>query len=633
MAIFSATLSPRIFRPLALVRLGVILSCGCGVSPTTTSAASAAAAATSASEPHPALPQPFLGDYRPGKGSRTGSLGLAGFRQRAAAAIWSETVAAPYEESLRKFVASRVSRGKSPDQLIISNSGSPLPETPVSGPEIAELFSDPGLVSQVSAQLLVPSAPAPDPSCLSSLAADGEMKELVATWLSPLDFPPAVLSVLCELRRAVPPKNWKAYQRLALAIALCHDQVPPPEWPHSQVPRGSLPGREMTPVEKFQDLIAAHSSGKIKSDIQSMEVGDLVHLVDHRLPLSELEWFRKLYGSVPANKLASRAFSDVNYDTARESSGSYDWPAQEPYTAANISRRGGICVDQAFYASMACKSLGVPSTAFAGAGDDGGHAWVGFLGDSGWDFSVGRPEGKYIVGRLVHPQGWAQMSDHDMVGEMSTPPLARMEMWLSRIFAARGDTANSLEAAEAAASMAPQSPSIWRERNAALQSSEKPAQTSRRLREELRRTSMPASVKSESRMDLVDMEMQRGNSTAAKTQERTAKREIDSSRADLAVEQMAASVRREIEARRPTRAMMEYKKSVSSVPEGSKGEYFYAVVVPLVNNFSESGDRPQAVQVAKLARRHLSPPKDSLLDRELREVEERAHRTTARPRG
>jgi hypothetical protein len=388
----------------------------------------------------------------------------------------------------------------------------------------------------------------------------------------------------------------------------------------------------MTPVEKFRDLIDASAKGSLKSDIRALEVGDLVHLVDHRLPRHELEWLRTRYRHTHRDRLAALAFSDVRYDTARESSGAYDWPESESYTAANIASRGGICVDQAFYASMACKSLGVPAAAFAGAGDEGGHAWVGFLSERGWDFSVGRPEGKYIVGRLAHPQGWVQVSDHDMEAETATPPMARKEMWLSRIFAAAGDHTRARSAADAAASMAPSSPSIWRERNATLRSEEKPEATSRRLKEELRRAHMPDSVKSEARMSLAAMEMERGNAAAAKAQARTAQRETSADRADLGVEQMAAAVRRQVDAQRPSQAMTEYRKSVVTVPEGSKGEYFYAVVAPLVNSLMEGNNRPMAVQAAKLARRHLAPPRDSLLDRELKELEARAYRSGSRYR-
>lgn len=575
---------------------------------------------------------PLLSDYRPGTGSRPGSLGSPAFRLRATEAIWASTLGAAPEESLRKFVASRVTRGKSPVQLVISTPGSPLPETPLLPAEVSDLFSDQGMVDQLSAQLLDPNRPPPSLECTTALESDAELRELVASSLSPLDFAHGVISVLCELRAEVPSRDWKAYKRLALAIALVHDQAPPPEWPHPQVPRKSLPSPGMPPSEKFRDLVGAQSAGILKSDLRTMEVGDLVHLVDHFLPRQELEWLRQRYQATQKQSLATRAFSDVRYDTDRESAGSYDWPATVPYTVENIALRGGICVDQSFYAAMACKALGVPAAAFSGAGDEGGHAWVGFLGAEGWDFSVGRPAGKYIVGRFSHPQGWIQVSDHDMAGEVSAPPMARMEMWLSRIFSAAGDPIQAKKAADASVSMAPRSPSLWRERDAGLRASESQGETTLRLKEDLRLPAMPDSVKSEARMEMAAMEMQKGNSAAAKAQARTAKRETAEARADLGVEQMAAAVRRQIEASRPGPAMTEYRKSIATVPEGSKGEYFYAVVVPLVNSLVEGRNRPLAVQAVKLARRHLAPPKDSLLDRELKEAEDRASRAGSRPR-
>lgn len=575
--------------------------------------------------------EPVLPDYRPSKGARLGSLASQDFRRRAQAAVWSATIGAPREECLRSFLSPRVSAGESPGQLVISTPGSTLPESPLTASQAADLLSDKGLTDQVCSQLLPPGAALSAPpestiACAAELEADPELREQVSEWISPLDYPPAVLSVLCELRSSVPPREWKANRRLALAIALVHDQKPPVDWPHGQVPPSCLPRGEMTPPEKFRDLISAHASGQLKLDPSQLSVGDLMHLVDHRLPASELAWLRKKYATVPLDKLAGRAYSDISYDKERESAGRYQWPAAEPYTMANISRLGGICVDQAFYSSMACKALGIPSAAFSGAGDDGGHAWVAFLSPSGWDFTVGRPEGKYIVGRSASPQSWVQTTDHDMEGEATVPPAARTEMWLARIFASRGDLARAVSAADAAASMAPSSVPIWRERMAILSSGEDPDGLRGRLASELRRSKMPASVKSETRMALAKLEMSRGNSSAARRQDIAAEKDTPSDRADLGVEQMAAAVRREIEAGRPDRAVLEYRKSVSSLQEGSRGEYFYAVVVPLVNSLVTGGSRPQAIQVAKLARRYLSPEKNSLLDRELSDLEKRAYR-------
>ncbi len=575
----------------------------------------------------------ILPDYRPSSSGKAGSVALSTFRPRAASSIWESVSSFPADLALRQFLSARIARSRSPGHLVISTPGSTLPEQPIDPSESQELFSDPGLVSQVSAQLLPPSSTATvEPSCLGKLAADRDLIELVAIWLTPLDYPPAVFSILCELRRSCSPREWSQYRHLALAIALVADQLPPPDWPHSQVARSCLPSPPMTPVKKFKDLILANQNSQLKADIRELSVGDLIFLVDHQMPKSELEWFRERYKSTSGSALAARAYSDVKYDTKRESAGAYDWPSRVPYTAENILKAGGICIDQAFFAAMACRALGIPAASFAGAGDDGGHAWVGFLSSSGWDFSVGRPEGKYIVGRFSHPQGWVQMTDHDLEGDITASPQSRLEMGLARLFASVEDFPRARAAAEGAVALSPHSPAIWRERNAIMSSTESGEQTARRLKEDLRRRHLPPSIKSATRLDLAEKEISEGNLSAARSQERTALREASANRTDLGVEQMAAAIRRQVEARRPDRAIAEYKRSVASLPEGARGEYFYAVVVPLVNSLVEGGSRPQAVQVAKLARRHLSPPKNSLLDRELSELEKKANWSGQRPR-
>jgi hypothetical protein len=215
-----------------------------------------------------------------------------------------------------------------------------------------------------------------------------------------------------------------------------------------------------------------------------------------------------------------------------------------------------------------------------------------------------------------------------MASDLSISAISRLEMWLSRLFALRGDKAKSSLAAAGATSLAPESPSMWREGLASFgASSAVPGseQSSKVLREMLKRGKMPDSVKSEARIALVDMEIARGNVAEAKRMEKRAVREDSSTRADLGVDQMAASVRREIEAKRADRALIEYRRSISKLPEGSKGEYFYAVVVPLVESLSSGGSRAQAIQAAKLARQHLNPKKGTLLDRELSEIEKRAY--------
>ena len=65
----------------------------------------------------------------------------------------------------------------------------------------------------------------------------------------------------------------------------------------------------------------------------------------------------------------------------------YIWP-HGSYRLSTIGKRGGLCVDQAYYTSHAAKAKGVPNIIFLGQGNSGEHAWIGFLVNYGRDFRL-----------------------------------------------------------------------------------------------------------------------------------------------------------------------------------------------------------------------------------------------------
>ena len=59
------------------------------------------------------------------------------------------------------------------------------------------------------------------------------------------------------------------------------------------------------------------------------------------------------------------------------------------YRLIDIGRAGGICADQAFYMTQCGKAKGIPTVIFVGQGQNGGHAWTGFMPEPGkWDMAV-----------------------------------------------------------------------------------------------------------------------------------------------------------------------------------------------------------------------------------------------------
>lgn len=121
----------------------------------------------------------------------------------------------------------------------------------------------------------------------------------------------------------------------------------------------------------------------------------LVYVVDVAAGLEELEWARRQYaGRCPDLGVA---YDQVTYDDDQFKRDAIPrLGVSKTYTLADIKRLGGVCVDQAHYATHVGKAFGVPTAYVRGRGVDVGHAWVGYLRMAGrrtaWDFSEGRYE-------------------------------------------------------------------------------------------------------------------------------------------------------------------------------------------------------------------------------------------------
>jgi hypothetical protein len=127
--------------------------------------------------------------------------------------------------------------------------------------------------------------------------------------------------------------------------------------------------------------------------------------------LSELAYAQK--NRVPYSQFAD-AFFSINYDNSRvgNTNAIYDWPF-DSYTLDDILTKGGICIDQAYYAEMIGKGRGIPTIRFVGFGLDGAHAWFGYLSNSGkWELDCGRYEEQdFPKGFAVDPQTWKPIDD------------------------------------------------------------------------------------------------------------------------------------------------------------------------------------------------------------------------------
>ncbi len=252
-----------------------------------------------------------------------------------------------------------------------------------------------------------------DPASLQTFIALGEdatLSHLLVEKLKPVDVKQAALENLLRLAQAN-PADLHEYAALGVAYSLVFDEPFPSDWPHSQVSPSAVPIGDLDIVKRFQFYVQANRDKKTELDLTQLSVDNLKYLVDSEVQLSELAYGQQ--NKVPYDHL-EKAFFSINYDTARVSSGNAVFKWRQPtYTLHDIETDGGICVDQAYYASEIGKARGIPTIYFTGLGTDGGHAWFGYLMSSGkWNLDCGRYASQnYPKGYALDPQTWQEVKD------------------------------------------------------------------------------------------------------------------------------------------------------------------------------------------------------------------------------
>jgi len=203
------------------------------------------------------------------------------------------------------------------------------------------------------------------------------------------------------------------HPELAFAIAFVHDVPPPPIWPHPQVGQTVLPRQLRTPDETFDFFTNARNAKWFHSSIKRIPLSEAIFLVDLIVTDSEIEWVRQHITIDPTEY--DQVYTLVNYDLSRLQSGQFNWIYND-YSLATIKQVGGICVDQAYFASQVGKVQGLPTIEFLGSGLDGRHAWFGYLNSRGkWEMDAGRyADQRFVTGHAFHPQTWNFISDHEV---------------------------------------------------------------------------------------------------------------------------------------------------------------------------------------------------------------------------
>lgn len=251
------------------------------------------------------------------------------------------------------------------------------------------------------------------PELKTWLLSNREFSQEFFSIITGLDHLPNTFAILDGLYRRDPGK-FARYSSLALAIAVVYDVQPPASWPHHQVTEAALPRKLANPAQTYEWLVTEDMAGRSYHRLTRLRADELKYVVDIAAPPSELNWSLQNVG-VSLDDL-EEAYKMVPYRNDRAADEALMTWTGQPYTLQAILKEGGICVDQAYFATEVGKARGVPTLLFSGFGQSAQHAWFGFLDSGGnWRLDAGRyAEARLVTGLAFDPQTWLAISDHDL---------------------------------------------------------------------------------------------------------------------------------------------------------------------------------------------------------------------------
>jgi hypothetical protein len=455
-----------------------------------------------------------------------------------------------------------------------------------------------------------------------ALLGNAAMSEEFFTLLASVDNQAGVLGVLQKIHKAE-PALWTDYGSLALALAVVYDTPPTPYWPHGQVDDKALPRKMPAPEQVFAYLAKLDRINVSLHRLRRLPASELKFLVDIAPPFAELDWARQ---NVPPGLAdLGKAYDMIKYRKDRIEQDKFIWPGTD-YRLATILQQGGICVDQAYFASTAGKAKGIPTIMFRGAGLDGRHAWFGYLdANQKWQLDCGRyAEQKFVVGLAYDPQTWGNINDHELgfiterFRALPTYKLSVMHAAFASEYLRDNQPDLALKAAREAVHRDRRNLNAW----GVLLDAQKAASPDLRARETILREAVLAFQKypdleiSFSRQ-LAEVLRQRGETSVADFEEQRLGRKYQASRGDLSVLQAAATVERSMKSDDLATQIKVYNRILDTAGQGQAIDFFDKVVAPFALHLSEQGQIPAALQCLDRARRTLRVEPGKQLDQEM----------------
>ncbi len=210
----------------------------------------------------------------------------------------------------------------------------------------------------------------------------------------------------------------ESFPELAAAIAVVHDA------PVLMQVNENL-AQSAGPLVTFDHFVSAER--KLSFGVRGIAPELLLYVVDIAATADEMAWALRTYAG---HASVGELYDEVAYDFDNLEKGSPKKVNVAGWNLPNILRYGGICADQAYFATTVGKSIGVPCVYSTATDGVLSHAWIGFVRKAGrrpqWD-EVGRFGGyQSVEGFIRDPQSGQQLSNTQMpmLVEYGLEPLA-----------------------------------------------------------------------------------------------------------------------------------------------------------------------------------------------------------------
>lgn len=456
--------------------------------------------------------------------------------------------------------------------------------------------------------------------CQRAVLADADFSEEFFAMLTPVDQPTRVLEILQTLY-ARAPADFREYRSLAIAVALVYDVPPPPHWPHGQVSAAVLPRRWPAPEEAFGYWVRLDRGNFTMHRLRRLPASELKFLVDLAAPFAELDWGRRNVG--PGLTDLAQAYMLVKYRQDRLKENQFMWPKAD-YRLATILAEGGICVDQAYFATTVGKAKGIPTILFRGAGLDGRHAWFGYLdGQQRWQLDGGRfAEQKYVVGVAFDPQTWGDINDHELLfisERFRTLPTYRLSV-THALFAAdylsAGRPAAALKAAREAVGRDRRNLAAWKTLLLA-QTAVEARETEGVLREAILAFQPYPDLEVMFSRQLITALRARGETSLAAFEEQRLAKKYQAGRTDLSNQQAAAMLTASMAKDDLPTQIRVYQQVLAQYGRGKGTDFYDQVVLPFVRRLQAQAQVPAAISSLERAQRTLRVEKGGQLETEI----------------